>query len=75
MQKVGIFAETVTVFAYIVKNAPLAFKIPIPLVRAIVRFSRLQTAQNTFIVIGDSGDFLDSDGAVERVVGIEAVRI
>ena len=75
MQKVGIFAETVTVFTYIVKNAPLAFKIPIPLVRAIVRFRRLQTAQNTFIVISDSGDFLDSDGAVKRIVGIEAVRI
>ena len=75
VQKVGIFAETVTVFTYIVKNAPLAFKIPIPLVRAIVWFRRLQTAQNTFIVISDSCDFLDSDGAVKRIVGIEAIWI
>ena len=75
MQKVRILAETVTIFSNIVENTPLTLKSPVPFVRAIVRLGRLQPTKNALIVIGDASDFLNSDRAVQRIVGIESVRI
>ena len=75
MQKVWVLAETVTVLTDIAENLALIIKLLIPLVCAVMRLGCLQTTQNTFVIVGDSGDFLYSDGAIERIVGIEAARI
>ena len=75
VQKVRILAETVTILANVAVNLALVLELSVPLVGAVVRLGRLQATQNVFVVIGDSGDFLYSDGAVERVVGIETARI
>ena len=75
MQKVWVLAETVTVLTDIAENLALIIKLLIPLVCAVMGLGCLQTTQNTFVIVGDSGDFLYSDGAIERIVGIEAARI
>ena len=75
VQKVRILAETVTILPNVAVNLALVLKLFVPLVGAVVRLGRLQTTQNAFVVVGDSGDFLYSDGAVERVVGIEAAWV
>jgi len=75
MQKVWVLAETVTVLTDIAENLALIIKLLIPLVCAVMRLGCLQTTQNTFVIVGDSGDFLYSDGTIERIVGIEAARI
>lgn len=75
VQKVRILAETVTILTNVVVNLALVLELFVPLVDTVVRFGRLQATQNLFVVVGDSGDFLYSDGAVERVVGIKAAWV
>ena len=75
MQKVRIPAETVTILTNVAVNLALVLELFVPLVGAVVRLGRLQASQNVFVVVGDSGDFLYSDGAVERVVGIETAWV
>ena len=75
VQKVRILAETVTILTNVAVNLALVLELFVPLVGAVVRLGRLQATQNVFVVVGDSGDFLYSDGAVERVVGIETAWV
>ena len=75
MQKVWILAETVTILTNVAVNLALVHEFSVPLVGAIVRLGRLQATQNVFVVVGDSGNFLYSDGAIERVVGIETAWV
>ena len=75
MQKVGILAETVSILTNVAIHPALELELFVPLVGAVVGLGRLKATQNVFVVIGDSGDFLYSDGAVERVVGVEAAWV
>ena len=75
VKEVGGLAETVAILLNVIEDSPLPIKVFIPLVRAVVGFSRLQTAKDVFIIIGNSGDLLDSNGAVQRVVGVEAIGV
>ena len=75
VKEVGVFAETVAILLNVIEDSPLPIKVFIPLVCAVVGFSCLQTAKDVFIIIGNSCDLLDSNSAVQRVVGVEAVGV
>ena len=75
VEEVGVFAETVAILLNVIEDSSLIIKVSIPLVCAVVGFSCLQTAKDVFIIISNSGDLLDSNCAVQRVVGNEAVGV
>lgn len=75
VQEIWVLAETVAILYHIVEDASLAIKLLVPLVCAVVRLSSLQATENILVRVGDSGNLLNSDRTIKRVVSIQAIWI
>ena len=75
MQKVGVLAESVTVFVDVANELALALEFIIPLFRAVVRPGPLKPIQDAFVIVRDPCQLLNPNGPVQRVVRVKSARV
>jgi hypothetical protein len=75
MQKVRILAESITNFSDLIECFALTLELGLPLFVTVVRSGALEPIEDTFVVVGDAGDFLDTNCPIQRRVRVQAVRV